>query len=95
MYQKTVSEIHYLKWYPLIYILINLIPIAAYTVYYVKPDGPGLALIIIAMIIRRMQGAFILIAVTMDPKTRKRLKWRHNKAAFIENVLCKYSNIEE
>ena len=95
MYQKTVSEIHYLKWYPPIYILINLIPVAAYTVYYVKPDGPGLALIIIAMIIRRMQGAFLLIAVTMDPKTRKRLKWSHIKAAFIENVLCKYSNIEE
>ena len=60
-----------------------------------EQDIKGLALIIIAMIIRRMQGAFILIAVTMDPKTRKRLKWRHIKAAFIENVLCKYSNIEE
>ena len=33
MYQKTVSEIYYLKWYPLIYGILNIVPVISSTVY--------------------------------------------------------------
>ena len=94
MYQKTVSDINYLKWYPLIYGILNIIPVISSTVYHIKPATLKLPLYFFSIVVRGLQGGFIAIAATLDPKTRKRMKWRHIKAAFIENVLCRDS-IEE
>ena len=94
MYQKIVSDINYLKWYPLIYGILNIIPVINSTVYHIKPATLKLPLYLFSIVVRGLQGGFIAIAATLDPKTRKRMKWRHIKAAFIENVLCRDS-IEE
>ena len=94
MYQKTVSDVNYLKWYPLIYGILNIIPVISSTVYHIKPATLKLPLYFVSVVVRGLEGGFIAIAATLDPKTRKRMKWRHIKAAFIENVLCRDS-IEE
>ena len=95
MYQKTVDDVNYMKWYPLIYVLINIVPTISTIVYYSQPGNTHLfPLHLISTAIERLQGGFIAIVATLDPKTRKRMKWRHIKAAFIENVLCR-DNIEE
>jgi hypothetical protein len=31
----------------------------------------------------------LALLFTLDPKTRKRLKWKDFKAAFIQNILCR------
>ena len=89
IYKRTMNDIGYFKWYPLLYFLINLIPIAAATASYALPTDPLLALNIPSTIIVGLQGGFIALAAALDPSTRKRLGWRSFCSAFKENILCR------
>uniref|UniRef100_A0A1X7UPV4 G-protein coupled receptors family 2 profile 2 domain-containing protein n=1 Tax=Amphimedon queenslandica TaxID=400682 RepID=A0A1X7UPV4_AMPQE len=89
IYKRTMNDIGYFKWYPLLYFIINLIPIAAATTSYIRPNDDLLALNIPSTIIVGLQGGFIALAAALDPSTRKRLGWRSFCSAFKENVLCR------
>ena len=94
VYQREVQHVSHLKWYPLLYFAINLIPIVNSSLEYWKPNKTNLTLLIISTIIKGLQGSFIAIVFALDSKTRKRLKWKYFRAAFLQNVLCR-ENIEE
>lgn len=89
IYQRTMNDIGYFKWYPLLYMIINIIPVITATISYVKPHEDELALNVTSTIIIGLQGGFIALAVALDPSTRKRLGWRSFCAAFKENILCR------
>lgn len=84
--QKQVElEIRPLIAYPLIFMITNLVSLLALifglistgnlnTVYYV--------IIVIATIVFRFQGILITLAFTLDPETRRTLKWHNIKVAF-------------
>ena len=94
VYQRGVQGVSHLKWYPLLYFAINLIPIVTSSLEYWKPNKTNLTLLVISTIIKGLQGSFIAIVFALDSKTRKRLKWKYFRAAFLQNVLCR-ENIEE
>ena len=75
--QQTMKDVSYYKRYPLLYIIVNVIPILSDTIDYWNPNDHILALSVIATIIKDLQGVFIAIAITLDPRTRKRLNWKH------------------
>ena len=89
IHQRTMDDVSYFKWYPLLIIVINLIPIINTTVNFVRPQQPIISLWVITVIIKGLQGGFLAIAFTLDPKTRKRLRWRYFRAACLENVACR------
>lgn len=89
IYQRTMNDIGYLKWYPLLYMFINIIPIITATISYARPYEDEFALNILSTIIAGLQGGFIALAVTLDPSTRKRLGCKSFCAAVKENVLCR------
>lgn len=94
VYQRGLQGVSHLKWYPLLYFGINLIPIVTSSLEYWRPNKTILTLLIISKIIKGLQGSFIAIVFTLDSKTRKRLKWKHFRAACLQNILCR-ENIEE
>ena len=80
-------EIRSLLRYPLIYFIINLFPLCL-RIYGIAADDTMkvLSLWILTAIFFPLQGGFIALAFTLDPDTRKRLKWMQIKAAAKE--LC-------
>lgn len=89
IYKRTMNDIGYFKWYPLLYFMINLIPIATATASYARQGDDVVALNILSTIIIGLQGGFIALAAALDPSTRKRLGWRSFCSAFKENILCR------
>ena len=87
VHQMIEKEIKPLLWYPLIFIIINIVPLIrrAYSVH----DSSGtffFVLTAIQIVIYRFQGILIGLAFSLDPETRKKLHWPEIKAAFIH--LC-------
>ena len=80
-------EIRSLLRYPLIYFLINLFPLSIRVYGAFEDDTQKLLPVwILAAIFFPIQGGFIALAFTLDPDTRKRLRWIQLKAAAKE--LC-------
>lgn len=80
-------EIRSLLRYPLIYFLINLFPLALRIYGVVENDiSKVLPLWILTAIFYPIQGGFMALAFTLDPDTRKRLRWVQIKSAAKE--LC-------
>ena len=80
-------EIRSLLRYPLIYFLINLFPLALRIYRVVENDiSKVLPLWILTAIFYPIQGGFMALAFTLDPDTRKRLRWVQIKSAAKE--LC-------
>ena len=94
IYQRIMEEVSYFKWYPLLIIVVNLIPIVNTTINFVEPQQPIISLWVITVIIKGLQGGFLAIAFALDPKTRKRLKWKYFQAACLENVACREASEE-
>jgi hypothetical protein len=80
-------EIRSLLRYPLIYFLVNLFPFAL-RIYapFIEDTNKLLPLWILTAIFFPIQGGFIALAFTLDPDTRKRLRWVQIKSAAKE--LC-------
>ena len=89
VYQNTYNDIMYLKYYPIIYMLINVLPLISDIYDVIHHEAPCQELWIPAAFIKGIQGGFITIAATLDPKTRKRLSFKELKMAFFYNVLTK------
>ena len=84
-------EIRSLLRYPLIYFLINLFPLAL-RIYGIfgNDNSKVLPLWILTAIFYPIQGGFMALAFTLDPDTRKRLRWVQIKSAAKE--LCRRSD---
>ncbi len=79
MQQVMQREIRPLLWFPLIYLVLYVIPLIN-RIQGAASDDPVLALWILTAIFFPSQGGFIALAFTLDPETFKRLKWPEFKA---------------
>ena len=77
---KMQKEVRPLIWYPLIYFLLHLIPLANHLAlqFSSKPQYP---LWILTATTLPLQGGFIALAFTLDAKTLRRLRWGRIKGA--------------
>ena len=89
VYKKTYDDVMYLKYYPIIYLVGNLIPVISDSIDIWHPEKPVYWLWIAATVIRGLQAGFLTLIVTLDPKTRKRLTPKQLRTAFMYNVLMR------
>ena len=92
--EQVKQDIKYLRWYPPLFLFIELIPIANGIYDFILPHKPILALWILAHITTGLSGGCLAIIFTLDPYTRKRLTWSHIRAACLYNV-CRREVVEE
>ena len=80
--KKITKQIWSLLWYPLIYILINVVPLINRIHGLAEPNNPNLIIWILSAILLPIQGGYIALAYTLlDPDTRKKLKPARFKSA--------------
>ena len=81
--QILVKEIRSLFAYPIIFIVINMIPLA-HRIYGIfnTSDTTYFVLSLITVILFSTQGSIIMIAFSSNPETRKKMRWIEIKAAF-------------
>ena len=89
MYKNTYDDIMYLKYLPILYMLINVLPVVSSIYDVAHPDNPCHHLWTVVAFIKGIQGGVMIILLVLDPKTRKRLTYKQLKAAFLYNVLRK------
>ena len=80
--EQMQKEVKPLIAYPLIYLLINVVPLINRIHNTASPNNPELALWILHALLFPLQGGFIAIAFTFDPQTLRRLRPRYIWAAF-------------
>ena len=88
-YEQALKEIKQFRWYPVILVLINIIPLTTRVITDINPDWNLylFPLWVISIVIQALQGGFIALIFALDPDTRKRLTFSQIKAAFIYNVM--------
>lgn len=80
---KTIlEELAQFRWYPVIYLIINIAPLATSILDIINPNHAILPLWIVTAIIQGLQGLFIAAVFIINPSTRKSLKYRQLK------ILC-------
>ena len=89
VYKNTFDDVMYLRYYPILYMIINIIPIFSHVYTSLHPNKHITLLWIATAIIDGIQGGFLTLVVTLDPKTRKRLTFKQIKAAFMYNILMR------
>lgn len=94
VYETVKNENKYLQWYPLLFMIIEIVPIIDAVYAFFSPTTLNFPLAIIAHIITGLIGGIVTIVFTLDPHTRKRLKYSHLRAAFV-NSLCRKRVVEE
>ena len=88
IYDIQAKHIGYFKWFPFIYFVINLFPIAR-EVCSVGLSYDNAALWIVSTAFLGLQGGIVALVATLDPHTRQTLRWNSFKAAWNQNVMCK------
>lgn len=79
--KRMEKEVRPLLAYPIIFLVINLIPLINRIVGIYFPDDPVVALYFIVGIIYPLQGALVTITFVIDPETRKKLTWKEISVA--------------
>ena len=92
VYTKTLQDVGYFKWYPLMYFILDIIPMASDINDFT--NKPLIPLWVGTSIIKGLQGGFIALAVAMDPKTRKRMTCKSLRAALLYNVFMRRTTEE-
>lgn len=92
--ERIKQDLKYLRWYPPLFMLIELAPIANGIYDFVVPDKPILELWVLAHIITGLMGGFLAIIFTLDPYTRRRLTRSQLRAACLYNI-CRKEVVEE
>ena len=87
------DEVTPIIWYPMIYFVLNLIPFVNRIHNFAQPNEPNLALWYLHALTYPLTGGFIALAFTLDPVTRKRLRWASLKAT--ANEWCHAKEISE
>ena len=89
--EELIREIKQFRWYPLIFLVANTIPLAARIISDFDKNTEVFGLWVVAGIIQGLQGSIIALAFTVDPTTRRRLTLQSIRAAIRHNVL----NVED
>ena len=92
MHQQLAKDLGYLKWYPLVIVIMNLPAIVTDVMNYI-----GLVLtplLSFNSIVTGIQGGTMAMLITFDPNTRKVLHWNNFKAAWRQNIM-KRNDIDE
>ena len=85
--ERALEEVGYFKWLPLLFIVLDLIPIATMVHDFIRPHRPIVVLWILTAIVKGCQGGIVAVFISLDPKTFKRLTPRQLRSAFRTNVL--------
>lgn len=93
MKRKMSKEVFPLISYPVIFLLLNIPPLALRITNAVRPNEPVLALWFLSSIVFSLQGVVITIAFTLDPETRRDLTVMQLMGAF--KRLVRKEEIEE
>ena len=74
-------EVEPLVWYPLVFIILNLVPLANRIQGAVSPSNPVLGLWVVTAICLPLQGGLFALTFTLHPSNLRSLRWRELKAA--------------
>lgn len=86
--QDFLIDIKQYRWYPLLFLIFNLIPFIARLAADLSANSKVVFIVwIIAGVIQGLQGSVIAMIFTLDPGTRKRLGLKSIKSAIEQNVL--------
>ena len=94
---QMLREIEPLVWYPLVFIILNLVPLANRVQGAVSPGNPVLGLWVVTAICLPLQGGLFALTFTLHPSNLRSLRWRELKAAVAvwrysrEEVVGEYS----
>ena len=84
--QRLFEDIMVFRWYPLVFIIINVVPFLTRLTQVIDTHLPKtlvLILWIITALVDGLQGLFLSLAFTLNSQTRKSLAWPNIKEAFI------------
>uniref|UniRef100_A0A1X7UPJ4 G-protein coupled receptors family 2 profile 2 domain-containing protein n=1 Tax=Amphimedon queenslandica TaxID=400682 RepID=A0A1X7UPJ4_AMPQE len=90
----AIDEIRQYRWYPLLYLIINLIVFSVRIASEADSGVDMFPLWILSGIIQGLQGGFIAVMFSIDKDTRKRLTWANIKSSFKYNVLRVEDTVE-
>ena len=82
IYQQTIKDLGYIKWFPLVFFVIDLLALINKIILPFNNISYALSFILIGL----QNGTIALIGV-LDPKTRRMLNWNSFKGAWRQNIL--------
>lgn len=85
--KAAISEIQHYKWYPLMFLIINTIPLLTRIISDANPSINIFPLWLVSAAVQGLQGGFVTVLFSIDSDTRKRLKWSHFKNGFKYNIM--------
>ena len=95
MRQTLKREILSLMWYPLIFLLLNTFSLIDQIHDAVNPMNPSAVLTYLRIFTSTLRGAFIALAFGLDRETRSRLRPAQCRAACMEWVAGRETQIED
>lgn len=84
--EKTLGEISYLKWLPLVIVLLNLLRIVTYIYNFLKPTETIPILWVLSAIIGGIQGGVVAVYISLDPTTMKRISLKGITSAIRNSI---------
>ena len=82
------NEIYTIIWYPIVYLIINLFPLANRITYVIGDDHPVFVLWLLHALISPLQGGFMALVYAIDPETRQKLNRHSIYGAFVQFFHC-------
>jgi hypothetical protein len=92
--KRMRREVFILMWYPVIYMIINLFPLAN-RIIDATLNEPIYVLWLLHAIISPLQGGFIVIVYALDPETRRKLTFQGISGAVCQCFHRNEGNIKE
>ena len=91
--KQVKSEVKYLIWYPIVYLLLNTFSFVSQIYSTVRPDDPLLALWYLRVFTSPLRGAFIALVYAFSSETRRQLRPSHIKTACLS--CCQDDKVQE
>ena len=85
--ERTLEEVGYFKYLPVVFIVLDLIPIATMIHGFIQPYKPIVVLWAMTAVVKGIQGGIIATVISLDPKTFKRLTITQLRSAIKNNIL--------
>ena len=89
LHNARMCELRRYLWYPLLFLVIDTIPLMARILTDIDPSRDLLGLWIVTSLLQGLKGSCIAFIFAIDSETRKRLSWKHLKAGCLYNILRK------
>lgn len=85
--ERALEEVGYFKYLPIMFIVLDLIPIATMIHGFVQPYKPIVVLWAMTAVVKGIQGGIVATVISLDPKTFKRLTVTQLRSAIKNNIL--------